>query len=560
MDGDPHGDQQRDASGDVGRAVDRGGGGSADVHLVRRAAGHGRDHVLTQRADQVLGGGVLRPSGRDHREQGGVTGRVQLRRLHRRHARRAAERTDQAVHQSLIGTGRQVRDDDQRAVRAGPETPGQHVVRLPGGPACRIVAGVGEPEPYTEEGCREHEQHTGADQRRGQAVPVDEPAPARPAGRGHDVPAGDGLHLTAPPQRDVQPVDPPADVAEQGGQERHRGCHHDEDRHDRHEGGAAHERQTHREQAEHAHHDGAAGDQDRAAGGVKRRDGGGLRVKARLPPLLEAGDHEQHVVDADADAHHRSERGRPVRHVDHGGHQADERAADHQAGHGDQDRQPGRDDGAEGQQQDDRRGRDADALGADRTLLGSFDRLAAERDVEPGPFGGLRGPEQLLRVGDRHVHGLATSSGGRRGLAVPEMSPGVVYGSSTAATCGIPPSSRRGPSSSGRPGREPGRTTTKPCPPPAPGSAGQAAPGPLGVRPRHRVSAVNAGEGGGARSPGQSASQPSMTRPRQWAHGQAQRASLAGWSNDRRWSARPGRVLALVRCRVRAARGWGWWP
>ena len=60
-------------------------------------------------------------------------------------------------------------------------------------------------------------------------------------------------------------------------------------------------------------------------------------------------------------------------------------AADREPGDGHHERQSGGDHGAEHEQQDDRRGGEADALGADLARLGLRDALPAERDLEAGP-------------------------------------------------------------------------------------------------------------------------------------------------------------------------------
>ena len=61
---------------------------------------------------------------------------------------------------------------------------------------------------------------------------------------------------------------------------------------------------------------------------------------------------------------------------------------------------------AERDQQDDRGGGQADALGADLALLGLHDALAAEGDLEAGARRLVGDVEHLLAVRDRHVDGV----------------------------------------------------------------------------------------------------------------------------------------------------------
>jgi len=165
----------------------------------------------------------------------------------------------------------------------------------------------------------------------------------------------------------------------------------------------AHEREPHGEEAEHADDDGGTGDHDCAPGSVQRRDRRLTRVQPGSAPLAETGDHQQDVVDADADAHHRGQGRRPVGCVDHPDEQGREDAADSEPGDGDEERQPRRDDRSEGQQQDGRCGRDPDHLRADLGGLSLDDRLATQGDVQPIRLGALGDRDHPLAVGDGHV-------------------------------------------------------------------------------------------------------------------------------------------------------------
>ena len=118
----------------------------------------------------------------------------------------------------------------------------------------------------------------------------------------------------------------------------------------------------------------------------------------------EAGQHEQRVVDADADPDQARDGRGPVGHVDDVGEQDDQAAGgDAEADERDQQRQAGGDDRAEGDQQHDRGAEEADALGA-RLLLGDVDRVAAELDLEAVAAVRLGGGDQLLAAApSRHV-------------------------------------------------------------------------------------------------------------------------------------------------------------
>ena len=112
----------------------------------------------------------------------------------------------------------------------------------------------------------------------------------------------------------------------------------------------------------------------------------------------EAGQHEQRVVDPDADPDQAGDRGRPVGHVDDVGEQQDQAAGgDAEAEQRDQERQAGRDHRAERDQQHDRGAEEAEPLRGGR-LLRAVDRVAAELDLEPVAAVGLRRGDQLLAV------------------------------------------------------------------------------------------------------------------------------------------------------------------
>ena len=231
--------------------VDGRGGHAADVHVEPGARGRRRQHGVAQAVHQVLGRGVLRAGGRHHGEHRG---------RRRPGSRRAGvtaatpevepQRARHLLQRLLAAAGRQLRDHQQRAVRPGAERRRLHVVRRAGWTCSRGC-------------CRRPGSRTG---RRGtaprgasrsatpasagdDAVPLDEAAPAEPAAGRLDVPADGDRRPVGAAEREPQPVDVAAQVAEQGGEERHAREQHDDDGEDRDERGAAHERQAHREQA-----------------------------------------------------------------------------------------------------------------------------------------------------------------------------------------------------------------------------------------------------------------------------------------------------------------------
>ena len=101
--------------------------------------------------------------------------------------------------------------------------------------------------------------------------------------------------------------------SQQRREQRDRYEHDDQDRDRRAHCKAAHELDAHQEQTEERDHDRAAGEDDRAAGGVDRAHDGGLRIETLVQALPVAGDDEQRVVDADADAEHRRQLCREIR-------------------------------------------------------------------------------------------------------------------------------------------------------------------------------------------------------------------------------------------------------
>ena len=107
----------------------------------------------------------------------------------------------------------------------------------------------------------------------------------------------------------------------------------------------------------------------------------GFRSEPVVEILPVAGDHEQRVVDADADADHRDRSGREARHVDRAADDEHESDAGPDAEQRGADRQPHREHRPERDQQDDHRREDPDAF-AHTARRGLLEQVTAERDVQ----------------------------------------------------------------------------------------------------------------------------------------------------------------------------------
>ena len=299
-------DQPWHAPGEVGGEVGRAGGEAADhgVHAGRR------DDVVAQVVDERRRRLVLRRALRvDDHEREFVVDRV---RHAEGHVVDAVERVDEGTERFGIRCRVALDGDEQRAVRARPETFGEQVVRTADGSVLRVVARVAEAESDREQ--RDGEQEQEADGERGApARPVlDETAPAvpdllllgllRPMGHElaqrldgeadreeHDgqqeaaeedaaLPGDDPDERTdhgEPDGDECRPrgvvdavADPPEQCRQQG---ERRGDHHGHGER-RGDGHALHERQPDEQQAEQGDDHGDAGEHHGASAGVDRRD------------------------------------------------------------------------------------------------------------------------------------------------------------------------------------------------------------------------------------------------------------------------------------------------
>ncbi len=128
------------------------------------------------------------------------------------------------------------------------------------------------------------------------------------------------------------------------------------------------------------------GEHDGSPGGVDRDHRGLLGILPGFQTFAVSGDDEQRVVDADAEADHRAERGGEVGDRHHVRQQRDDAGADADTEQRDSDRQTHGQDRAEGEDQHDDRERDADQLGFGRLELA--ERLATDLDLETFDVGG----------------------------------------------------------------------------------------------------------------------------------------------------------------------------
>ncbi len=200
--------------------------------------------------------------------------------------------------------------------------------------------------------------------------------------------------------RNAQLVDPAPGDRQQGGQQGERRDHrhqHGEGRRHRHAVEEGEAEQQHPHQGDDHRH---PGEEDGAAGGV---DGGDRRV-AGFQPLVEAvaeaGEDEERVVDADAEADHRRQLRRELGGVEDVGAERDQAEADAEREQRGDERQAHRHDRAEGEQQDDDRSQQADHERGVAFFFGArfLDRLAAELDLEAVAVGRLGLVDQLLGV------------------------------------------------------------------------------------------------------------------------------------------------------------------
>ena len=289
--------------------------------------------------------------------------------------------------------------EHQRTVEAGPEALGQQVVATAQRRAGRVLAGVGLTEPHAEQRQRQREDHREAADEVAHRMRSDVVRPLRPAVVVAVVVAGAGL-ADALHAGNTESIDVVAGEADQRRQQRQRGDHHD-DHHDR--GTDSHERDErdagHREPADRDH-DGATGDHDRLARRGDRSTGGVFDREPAMQAGAVAGDDEQRVVDAGAEAEHRRQRRHGRRHVDERRDERDGRDSGAEAEDRRRDRKTHGDHGAEREQQDHHRCEQPDPLGtAGRRSLGDLRQLRRRTPLDT-PAAAGRGDHVLQLLVD----------------------------------------------------------------------------------------------------------------------------------------------------------------
>ena len=189
-----------------------------------------------------------------------------------------------------------------------------------------------------------------------------------------------------------------ADGGEGGGQQRDRGGHahqHDAEPGDaegREDGHAEHE------QAAHGDGDGEGGEHDGGAGGSDGLDDGVVHLASVTAFLSEPVDHQQPVVDAEADAEHVDDVDREDRHLaDDGGGDEDGEGGD-DTGEGDEEGHACGAEAAEQEDHGDERDRQGDRFAAEEVVLRRGAELFADEHVAADEH--LGGVEVSCDVGD----------------------------------------------------------------------------------------------------------------------------------------------------------------
>ena len=300
-------------------------------------------------------------------------GGVDDRRRYRDDVRCGAQRGGQPVERCGVGALGELGREHERTVEPGAESVGHEVVGAPRRVGGGIAAGVGEREAHREQRDRQHGQDREATDERGPRPALDHSAPPEP-----HAPLARAVVRAAPPDREA--VDRATGEAQQCGQQRDRGQHHNRHGQRRAHRHSLHEIDAHQEEAEDRDDDGATGEHDCAARGVDRAHDRALRIESLGEALPVPSDDEQRVVDAHADPDHRRELRGEVGCRDGMADELDERDTDADAEERDEDRQAHREQRAERDEQDHDGGEDADEFGGtDPGIL--LEHAPAQRDL-----------------------------------------------------------------------------------------------------------------------------------------------------------------------------------
>ena len=215
-----HPDEQRQLVRERVAKVVEHRGRAADVNLRSGCPPHLRHGCGAQAADQRLGRRALRRSRGVCREHRDVAARAELGRRYTCDAALGGQGVAQPDRGRPVTRARERGHDLERPVEPGPETLREEVVGLARGRARGVRSGIAGTQPQRQRGDAQREQKRGCAERQRPRTALDETRPARPP----RPPARRALA-----QREAPAVDPPPDHAQQGGQERERGDHGEQD-------------------------------------------------------------------------------------------------------------------------------------------------------------------------------------------------------------------------------------------------------------------------------------------------------------------------------------------
>ena len=189
-----------------------------------------------------------------------------------------------------------------------------------------------------------------------------------------------------------------ADGGEGGGQQRDRGGHAEQDDAEAGDAERGEDGHAEHEQAAHRDGDGEGGEHHGRAGGGDGLDDGVVQLASVAAFLAEPVDHQQPVVDAEADAEHVDDVDREDRHVaEHGGgDEHGERGDD--TGEGDEQGHAGGAEPAEQEDHGDERDGQGDRLAAEEVVLRRGAELLADEHVAADEH--LGGVEVAGDIGD----------------------------------------------------------------------------------------------------------------------------------------------------------------
>ena len=310
------------------------------------------EHVGADALHRVVGRRRLRRGGREREEDGDVGTFGGRRWLHEGNVFVGLDGLGEITDQRWVA-GR-VERNHQRAGEACTECLGGEVERLAFGAFLTKVAVIREAQLEGEHRRGEGDEQRGDTDGVPPRVTRHVPTPGLPA-------RGDGrIDLAAATCADA--VDPRTGEAQEGGKQGDGSGDHDEhDQRGRNAGGGQ-ERHASDSETEDRDHDRPTGEDHGLTGGGGGAPHGFLHRHALGEVLAVAGNEEEGVIDADTDADHRHHLRRPRRDVDQIVDEPEGTRAQRKTEQGGADRETHRNHRAEGDQQDDDRGHNADHL------------------------------------------------------------------------------------------------------------------------------------------------------------------------------------------------------